>query len=178
MTAPGHRSLGSREMFRGRRIAVRVERLADAAGREYVREVVEHPGAAVVLPVLADGRLVLVRQYRHAVGRFLLEAPAGTLSPGEEPEACARRELAEETGYRAGTLRPLAVVCPSPGVLTERLHLFLAEGLTAGPPEREPGEEMEVVVLPAGEVRGMARRGEIEDAKTLLCVLLAPGGER
>ncbi|MCU0726025.1 MAG: NUDIX hydrolase [Planctomycetes bacterium] len=155
---------------------MRCDRLVDEAGREYVREVVEHPGAAVIAPRLPDGRIVFVRQYRHAVGRWLIELPAGTLEPGEDPMSCAARELSEETGYSAGKLSLLAVVYPSPGVLTEALHLFLASDLGPGAPHRDPGEQMETHVMTREAALAMVRRGEIVDGKTILGVLLLDGG--
>ncbi|MHC4862198.1 MAG: NUDIX domain-containing protein, partial [Planctomycetota bacterium] len=124
--------LGSERAYEGRRVSIRRDRLRGPDGREYTREIVEHPGAAVVVPFLDDGRLLLVRQYRHPIERAILEAPAGTLEPGEDPAACASRELEEETGYRAGKLERLGTVYPSPGVLSEVMHVFCATELAAG----------------------------------------------
>ncbi|MEM6329118.1 MAG: NUDIX hydrolase [Planctomycetota bacterium] len=141
------------------------------------RQYVEHPGAAVILPLLAGGpgaagdRVVLIKNRRVAAGRTLVELPAGTLEPPEPPTDTARRELTEETGYTAGRLTELPGFFMSPGILSERMHCFLAEGLTAGPPRREPGEEIENLVVPAGEAIEMVRRGEIEDAKTIALLL-------
>jgi len=176
MTGDRAELLGSERVFEGARIRVRRDRLRDASGRDFTREVVEHPGAAVVIPLLDDGRVVLIRQYRHALGDHLLEAPAGTLEPGEDPAICATRELAEETGYRAGKVEPLATVYSSPGVMTEKMYLYVARELEAGEPDLDPGEEIEVVLLDADAALRSARSGEIRDAKTALGLLLALSG--
>ena len=168
MIRPPDETVRSETVYAGRRISVRRDVLRGPDGREFVREVVEHPGAAVVVPVLSDGGFVLVRQFRHAVGEVLLELPAGTL----------RRELGEETGYRAGKLSCLATVYPSPGVLSEIMWIFLATDLTPGTPDRDPGEEMELVRLSPEEARRLLSRGEIRDAKTMLGLGLALGGLR
>jgi ADP-ribose pyrophosphatase len=176
MTAPGHRLLSSEVRFDGVRIRVRRDSLVDEDGRGYVREVVEHPGAAVIAPRLRDGRMVFVRQYRHAIDRWLVELPAGTLEAGEEPAACAARELSEETGFAAGKLTPLGVVYPSPGVLTEALHLFEATELEPGPAHRDPGERMETLIMTVKAALEMVSRGEIVDGKTILGLHLVGGG--
>lgn len=139
---------------------------------EVRRQVIEHPGAVTIIP-LVDGDLVcLVRNYRVAVGKTLIELPAGTLEADEPPLATAQRELQEETGYTAERWRELPAFFMSPGILHERMHLFVAEELTAGPPAREPGEEIDNLVVPWPEAVAMAERGEIEDAKTLVGILL------
>lgn len=135
------------------------------------REIVRHPGAAVLLPILDDGRVVLVRNYRMAVGKWLIELPAGTLDPGESPAETARRELAEETGYRAKSMEPLTAFYPSPGILDERMHVFVATGLEAGPTHLDAGEEIEVMPVAWQEALAMARDGRIEDAKTIAAIL-------
>lgn len=137
-------------------------------GRQHVRQIIRHPGAVVVLPRLDDGRVVLIRNYRTAVGRHLLELPAGTLEPDEEPVLAAHRELAEETGYRARSMQWLTSFYASPGILDERMHLFLATGLEPGPPDLQPDERIEPVVLPWNEALALARDRQIEDAKTLI----------
>ncbi len=140
-------------------------------GRHHVRQIIRHPGAVVLLPRLDDGRVVLIRNYRTAVARHLLELPAGTLEPGEEPVLAAHRELAEETGYRAKSMRLLTSFFASPGILDERMHLFLATGLEPGPTALQPDEQIETVVLPWEEALALARKGQIEDAKTLIGLL-------
>lgn len=138
-----------------------------------VREIVRHPGAVVLLPILDDGRVCLIRNFRLSLGRTLLELPAGTLEPPEPPAATAYRELIEETGYRATEVRLLQTFYPSPGVLDEKMYLFLATGLTAGPAAPEVGEELENVLLPWDEAIARVLAGEIEDLKTIASLLLA-----
>lgn len=135
---------------------------------ELRRQVVEHPGAVTIIPLVEADRVCLVRNYRVAVGRTLVELPAGTLEPNEPPLETARRELHEETGYTADRWRELPAFFMSPGILSERMHLFVAEGLTPGPPAREPGEEIDNLVVAWSEALAMAERGEIEDAKSLV----------
>ena len=128
-------------------------------------------GAVVLLPLLDDGRICLIRNYRASVAQTLLELPAGTLDPGEEPAATASRELIEETGYRAARLELLRTFYASPGVLDERMYLYLATGLTPGPPAREPGEEITNALFTLDEVMPMVRDGRIQDGKTLVALL-------
>ncbi|HEY5765892.1 MAG TPA: NUDIX hydrolase [Candidatus Deferrimicrobiaceae bacterium] len=134
-------------------------------------QVARHPGGVAVLPLHDDGTVSLIRQLRPAVDAELLEIPAGRLAPGEDPEACGRRELIEETGLRAETLSPLGILHPSPGVLDEAIHLFLATGLSQGTAAPETFEEIATVRMPLGEVRRMAGGGAITDGKTLAALL-------
>ncbi len=154
-------------VFQGRRF--RVERLSQVApdGTEHIREVVRHPGAVTILPLLDDGRVCFVRNFRAAVDRTLIELPAGTLEPGEHPAETAQRELAEETGYRAGDISPMAVFYTSPGILDEQMHLYLATELTPGPMALDPGEDLQPWLATWEEAMQMARDGRIHDAKTL-----------
>jgi ADP-ribose pyrophosphatase len=131
------------------------------------REVLVHPGAAVILPILDDGRVVLIHNHRHAVGRPLLELPAGTLDPGEDPAVCAARELTEETGYRAAKLTPLVGFFSSPGLSDERMHVFVATGLTAGEAALEEAEQITPALMAPGEIDALAKSGALEDGKTL-----------
>jgi ADP-ribose pyrophosphatase len=140
-------------------------------GTEVVRDVIEHRGAAVILPLLDDGRVVLIRNVRHTVGKVLWELPAGTLEAGEAPEACAAREVEEETGYRAGTLAPLTAFFASPGILNERMHGFLATDLEPTSQSLDHDEEIEVFPIPQWQVRDMIKDGHIEDAKTIALLL-------
>ena len=168
------RVLHSERVFDGRLLRLRVDRVALPSGRETTREVVEHPGAVAIVPVRDDGQVVLVRQYRHAVGEVLLEIPAGTLDqPGEAPEAAAARELEEETGYRAAHFERLADFYPAPGFADEHMTLYLATGLTEG--ARGPMEDEEITgeLLPLDEVPARLARGEVRDAKTFIGLLLA-----
>lgn len=165
--------LSRRPIHRSRKHRCVEERVRFADGTEVRREVVRHPGAAVVLPELPDGRLVLVRVFRHAAGGWMLEAPAGTLDPGESPEACAGRELVEETGWRAGRLRPLGSWYPSPGLFDETMHLFHATGLEAAERAPEEDELVEPVVVTRAEAAALVRDGSLRDGKTLLALFLA-----
>ena len=125
----------------------------------------------MILPLLDDGRVCLIRNERIAVGKTLIELPAGTLEPGEPPAATAARELIEETGFHASRWQELPGFYMSPGILCERMHAFVAEGLTAGAPAREAGETIDNLIVPWSEALEMVDRGEIEDAKSI-CALL------
>ncbi len=131
------------------------------------RDVVVHPGAVVILPVLSDGRFVLIRNYRYTVERELWELPAGTREPDESPAATARRELEEETGYRADSVEPLLTFFTSPGVLTEQMHAFVATGLAHVGQKLMADERIRVSPVAAGEARRMLVEGEFADAKTI-----------
>jgi ADP-ribose pyrophosphatase len=136
------------------------------------RAVIRHPGAVVILPLVGHDHVCLIRNFRAAVGRELIELPAGTLTPGENPLAAAQRELSEETGYVGGSWELMQTFFPSPGILDERMVLYRASELTPGPPAREHGEEIENLVVPWDEALRMIRDGKIEDAKTLAGLLL------
>ena len=156
----------------GRRIKVAVEEETLAGGQVVRRDVVLHPGAVVILPLLEDGSVVLLRNRRPATGETLWEIPAGTLEPDEAPDLAAVRELAEETGYRAGSWRRLLEFYPSPGVLSERMFLFVARDLTPGPMQLDPGEQIEPHVVPWEQALAWALDGTIRDGKTLVALLL------
>jgi len=136
-----------------------------------VRQIIRHPGAVTIFPDLGDGRVCLIRNHRLSVDRTLLELPAGTLEPDEDPQDCAARELAEETGFRAERVEFVHAFFLSPGILDERMHLFRAHGLSAGEPAREPGEQIENVIVSLEEAIDMIRGGQIEDAKTIVGLL-------
>jgi ADP-ribose pyrophosphatase len=141
-------------------------------GQTVARETIQHPGAAVILPLLDDGRICLLRNYRLAVNATLIELPAGTLEPGERAEIAAKRELAEETGYNAARLEPLAEMLMSPGILNERMYVFVASGLSAGVAALEADEEIETLLAPWDEALAMIDDGRIQDAKTIAALLL------
>ena len=162
------KTLSSKTVFTGRIFRVETLEVQLEDGRTAYREVVRHPGAVAVLARRPDGRFLFVRQFRVAADRQMLEIVAGILEPGEDPEAAARRELREETGYVAVSMRPMGAVRPSPGYVDETIRLFYADvGAEAGPTDLDADERVQVVPLTAAEFRDMIRRGEIEDAKTL-----------
>jgi ADP-ribose pyrophosphatase len=163
----------SQKIYAGRIFAVERDRLLEVNGQEIVREIVRHAGGAGVLPLFDDGRVALVRQYRHPARAELLEIPAGKLEPGETPEECVRREMEEEVGCRAGIIQKLSAFYSTPGFCEEVLHVYLARELT--PVERRPDQDelIEVVYLPFAEAVRMAQRGEIVDSKTIIALLLA-----
>jgi len=164
--------IGSREIYDGRVVSLRVDEIEVASGLNVRREVVGHPGAIVVLPVDAEGRVLWVKQYRYAAGRELLELPAGTLEKDETPEATARRELAEETGFAAATWRALGGFFSAPGFCTEYLHAYLATDLTPQQAHGDDDEDIEVVPLTLDESFARIEAGGIEDAKSLAVMLL------
>jgi ADP-ribose pyrophosphatase len=158
-------------LFRARRFNVeRVEQVMPDGSR-HVREIVRHPGAVVLLPLLDDGRVCFVRNFRAAVGQTLIELPAGTLEPHEDPIETAVRELAEETGYRAGRVEHVLTFCMSPGILDEQMHFFVAEQLQPGPTSFDAGEDIQPLLCTWDEALEMVGRGEIHDAKTLAALL-------
>lgn len=159
-------------LFAGKRFRV-VElhqRLAD--GRLAPRQAILHPGAVLIVPILDGDRVCLIRNERVAVGKTLIELPAGTLEGPEPPLEAAERELAEETGYTAARWRELPGFFMSPGILRERMHVFVAQDLAAGDPAREAGENIDNLIVPWGEALAMVDRGEIEDAKTISALLM------
>jgi ADP-ribose pyrophosphatase len=167
------RLLASEPIWQGRTVRVSSDRVLLPNGHEVQLDLVRHPGATAVVPLLDDGSVLLVRQYRHATGGWLLEVPAGKLSPGEAVEAGARRELAEETGLHGGELRSLGWIWMTPGFCDERIWLFLATGVVAGQQRLEVDEALEVVRLPFAEAVRRAAEGEIVDAKSACSLLRA-----
>ena len=164
--------IDSKKVFSGRVFNVSVDTVREA-DRTYIREVVHHPGSAVVLPAFDDGTIGLVRQYRHPAVKYLLELPAGTLNDQERPEVGAARELEEELGLIAGNLEKLSEFFVSPGFCAEKMWLYLATDLTLTTQRLEEDELIEVVRLPIDRALQMVAEGEIEDAKTIIGLLLA-----
>lgn len=156
----------------GRKIRVAVDTTTAPDGSVIKRDMIFHPGAVVILPMLGDGNVVLLRNHRFVIGETLWELPAGTVEPGEPLEECAKRELTEETGYSAETWTSLGFLYASPGVLDEKLHLFVAERLTPGAMRPEADEQLEPVIVPFTEAVRMCLTGEIKDAKTITALLL------
>ena len=155
-------------VYRGKSVGLRVDEIRLPDGRAATREFLDHPGAVGVVPVLADGSIVLVRQYRHPVGEVTLELPAGKIDKGEAPLACVRRELREETGYGARRITPLLEYWPTPAFSNELLRLYVAEGLTPGRHRPDQDEFLEVVRMPFDRALGLVRSGKIRDSKTAL----------
>ena len=160
-------------VFSGGLFKVEVRQVRLANGRHATREVVKHGGAVALVPILDRDQVLLVRQFRSAVGEALLEIPAGTLEQGETPEACAARELEEETGYRAGRLEPLFSSYLAPGYSSEMLHTFLALDLERTTPHTDSDELVAVETISLREAPRMIRSGLIRDAKTICGLLLA-----
>lgn len=165
------RVLESRRVYDGRIVNLRVDTVAIDDGVQASREVVEHAQAVAIVPVAADGRIVLVRQYRLPALRELLEIPAGSLDPGEDPEAAAQRELQEETGFAAGRLSRLGGFWVAPGYCTEYIHIYLAEDLHESRLDADHDERIEVESITLDDALGHIDTGEIEDAKSI-CGLL------
>lgn len=161
----------SETVFQGVKFAVERRRIPARDGGTAIREVVVHPGAVVVLPILADGRIVMIRNRRFAVDETLWELCAGTLEPNEAPVVTAGRELIEETGFEAGRIEPLTVFYTSPGICTERMYAYVATELEGVGQRLEDTEEIEVVALPWDTVLGMMESGEIRDGKTIATLL-------
>lgn len=157
----------SRHVYRGRAVHVRVDSVVKLNGKKTTREVVEHVDCVVVLPIDSGGNILLVRQFRHAVGKELLELPAGSIDAGETPEQAAVRELREETGYKPCKLERLGGFYAAPGYCTEYLHFFRASQLEKSPLTAEDTDEIEVVPVSPADVLGLIASGQICDAKTL-----------
>jgi len=162
--------IASRPVFKGRIVDLSVDEVRLPNGNACALETIRHPGACAVVPVDPDGRVLLVRQYRWATGGYLLEVPAGTLDRGEPPEECARREVEEETGLRAGALMPLGWIWTTPGFSDEKIWLWLATGLEPARQDLQPDEVLTVEAVPLAEAVAMAGDGRIVDAKSI-CAL-------
>jgi len=163
--------LKSEVIFEGKSFGVRRDELIEPTGVRTVREVVTHPGSVVVLPVRPDGKIVLVRQYRHATGQYLWELVAGRMEKGENPRKGAARELVEETGYRAKKFTVFLELFPTPGFLEERMYLLLAEGLSAGEAEPEEDEKLIVRAYSKKQLEEMIRSGKMRNAKSIAGLL-------
>ncbi len=165
------RLIKSRLMYHGRLFDVRRDQVREPGGVVASRDVVVHHGSVVLVPVLEDGRIILVRQYRHAAGRSLWELVAGHIEPGEQTGAAARRELIEETGYTARRFRRLLEFFPSPGFVSERMVVYLAEGLRAGAAQPEADEKISARAFRLADLEGKIRRGLIRDGKSIAALL-------
>jgi ADP-ribose pyrophosphatase len=172
--------LSTRRAWAGRLLQVDVDRVRIPNGTELELEMIRHPGAAAVVPLLSDGdaadpTVLLIRQYRYAADGMVWEIPAGVLEPGEAPEACARRELREETGADAQRIEHLTTIFTTPGFTDERIHLFLATGIRGGTAAPNADELIETVAVPMSRALGMVRDGEIRDGKTVVALLYVAG---
>ncbi|NOT26653.1 MAG: NUDIX hydrolase [Acidobacteria bacterium] len=171
-----------RKVFEGRIFTVNVESITLPKGERLEAEIVRHPGSAVLIPVMASGTVVLVRQYRPAIGRFAWELPAGSLKPGEDPEAAASRECQEEIGLIPATIRHLGGFFPTPGYCDEEMHFYLATGLRE-PTKDDPAarqdedEDIESKAFSVEEIRRMIAAGTIIDLKTIAGLALLPLAE-
>lgn len=163
--------LKSEMLYQGRVFGLRRDVVIEPGGVQVERDIVVHPGSVVVLPIFKDGRVLLIRQYRHSVGEFLWELVAGRKEPGETPLAAAKRELAEETGYIATRYRKLMRVVPTPGFVTEWMWIFAAEGLTLGAAQPEEDEKITPRIFTMPQALAMIQRGTLRDAKSI-CGLL------
>jgi ADP-ribose pyrophosphatase len=177
MSLPDHShltetKLDSEVVFTGKMLRVCRDRVRLPDGTEATREYVVHPGAALVIPVLPDGRLVLVRQFRYPVGRVMLEFPAGKIDPGETSLATAKRELIEEVGYRADTIKCIGTIHPQIGYSTEFIDVFLATELTHVGAQLDEGEFLEVVAMTENELLGAFDAGELTDGKTIAALFM------
>ncbi|MCI0410225.1 MAG: NUDIX hydrolase [Acidobacteria bacterium] len=166
-------NLGSRRIFKGRVVDLSVDRVRLPNGNVCELELIRHPSASAVVPVDSSSNVLLIRQYRHATDGFLLEVPAGKLDPGESAEACAAREVQEETGFRAGRLEPLGWIWTTPGFTDEKIWLFLAKELSPASQDLQADEVLSVERLPLDQAVSMALRGEITDAKSICAILRA-----
>src|SRR5882672_10097810 len=167
----GAKILRSEIIYQGPIFGIRRDEVIEPGGVRATREVITHPGSVVVLPVLPDGRILMIRQYRHAARQYLWELVAGRIDAGESPRKAAARELMEETGYRARKFRIFLDVFPTPGFLEERMFILLAEGLTAGAAEPEEDEKIVSRVYNCKQLEEMIRRGKLRDAKSIAGIL-------
>ncbi|HEY4721899.1 MAG TPA: NUDIX hydrolase [Anaerolineae bacterium] len=162
----------SRRVYQGQLIDLRVDQVETPNGLEAIREVIEHPGAVAVVPMDARGQVILVRQYRHAAGRTMIEVPAGTLKPGEDPLEAVRRELREETGFEARHIVRIGGLYTAPSFNTEYIHLYLATDLTPGLAATDDDEVIELLRIPLAEAISLIRAGSIDDSKSVSALLL------
>jgi ADP-ribose pyrophosphatase len=161
----------SETLYTGKVFQLQRDTVVEPGGVQVERDIIMHPGSVVVMPVFSDGRILLIRQYRHSIGEFLWELVAGRKEPAETPGAAARRELREETGYRAKRLRKLMRVVPTPGFVNEWMWIFAAEGLTEGEAQPEEDEKITPRIFTIKEAETMIERGTLRDAKSICGIL-------
>ena len=158
----------TKNIYHGKVITLNIDTVTLPNGVTVDLEMVRHPGAAAIVPLKEDGTVILIRQFRHAAGGFIYEIPAGKLHPGEDPKACAARELEEEIGYQAGSLELLSSIFTAPGFTDEVIHIYKATAMTKGRQRLDRDEVLEVVEMPLQEAMEMIRVGTIRDAKTMV----------
>lgn len=160
-------------IYSGKKINVRKDEIVLDGGRKVMREVIEHPGSAAVIPFMSENDIILIQQYRYAINETIYEIPAGTLDKGETFYSCAERELEEETGYKAGMLEPLAVLYPSPGILSETMHLYKATNLVKTQTNYQADESIKgLMQFKLSEALDMIKNGILRDAKTVCSILM------
>lgn len=178
--SPRNAQLDSRRLYSGKVLNLDMDRVRFPDGSEGDLEIIRHPGASAVVPFLSDPRgedpqILLIRQYRYAADGYLFEIPAGRLDSGEQPEACARRELREETGCECETMQHLITFFTTPGFIDEKIHIYMATGITTGEHERDKDEFLEIETMPLSTALERIRTGEIKDGKTIVGLLYAAG---
>ncbi len=171
LTNPESAVLEHQEIYRGKIVALHVDVIKQASGGTTIREVVLHPGGVAAVPILEDGRILLIRQFRYPVGKYIFEIPAGKLDTGQTPLETIARELEEEIGYSAGILKHECTFYTTPGISNESIHLFSAAGLVSCPQRLEEGEHLTVEAHSVEECLAMVKTGQIADAKTILGIL-------
>jgi ADP-ribose pyrophosphatase len=163
----------SEVVYRGRAFSVRVDEVEIKPGVISRLDIVDHPNAVTILPLDETGQIWFIRQYRHSAEESLLELPAGTLKPGEDPAEAANRELQEEIGMRADRLEPLGTFWLAPGYSTELMHVFLGTGLSASQLDQDEDEDITIEKVPAAQAAALAANGALRDAKSLVALLTA-----
>lgn len=172
------KTISRRIIYQGRILNLRIDRVKLPGGKISFREIVEHPGAVGIIPLLPDNRIVLVKQYRKPIEKITYEIPAGTLKGKEDIFSCAKRELAEETGYQAGQIKKVLTYYPSPGFCNEILHLFLACNLRKGKIKLDEDELVSVKIVSLKKAEEMIKKGQINDSKSVIALFWLKGGEK
>ena len=162
------RKISSRLIYRAHLFDLTAVRMKAPTGREFKHEVIRHPGASVIVPLLSKDQFVLIRQFRSAVGRIIWEFPAGTLEKNESPLTCAKREIIEETGFSASRWKKIAMFYPAPGISSELMHIYLARNLNRVGSKPEEDEYLHHEIVSFGQLSRMIKRGVVVDAKTMI----------